>query len=243
MPGLLHSRCSARCCLRPRGLVNRPWRKGSRRNAVLALAAGVFGPGVNVSFQLGRLEFQFPRDVFADAIHRAATAGADFFFIRQVVLVVDLPQLIPIDLAPLAAAMAFDFGSLAWSGEVFRFVGRRRPVLRSSPPSSLLYNFQAACFVTFKPILPVQIVVQIARWPPHDLSPKSAVPRHLSLHDLASMDWADAYTRDELLRQTTLFRWLSKAHRCVGPTRAKEAAESPVGIIFVTDAGPPVSAI
>jgi hypothetical protein len=27
-------------------------------------------------------------------------------------------------------------------------------------------------------------------------------------------------TRHELLRQTTLFRWLSKAHRCVGPRHA-----------------------
>ncbi|MFH1922356.1 MAG: hypothetical protein ABIP48_21040 [Planctomycetota bacterium] len=36
---------------------NRPWWKGSRRNAVLATTASVFGPHVDVSFQLGRLEF------------------------------------------------------------------------------------------------------------------------------------------------------------------------------------------
>jgi hypothetical protein len=95
---------------------NRPWRQWSRRNAVLAITASVFEPHVDMGLELGRLEFQFPRDVFADAVHRAAT-GADFFFIRQVVLVVDLPQLIPIDLAILAAAMAlyFSFDSLVRS--------------------------------------------------------------------------------------------------------------------------------
>jgi hypothetical protein len=61
-----------------------------------------------MGFQFCRLVFQFAGDVFADAVHRATTAGADFLFIREVVLVMDLPQLVPIDLAPLAAAMTFD---------------------------------------------------------------------------------------------------------------------------------------
>ena len=40
----------------------------------------------------------------------------------------DLPQLVPIDLAPLTTAMAFDFGFgfLVPRRGVFRFVGRRR---------------------------------------------------------------------------------------------------------------------
>lgn len=80
-----------------------------------------------VGFQLGRLKLQFSRDVLADAVHRTTTARAYLFFIREVVLMVDLPQLIPIDLAPLAAAMAFDFGFdfFVGSREVFRLVGRR----------------------------------------------------------------------------------------------------------------------
>ena len=73
---------------------------GAAEDTVLATTASVFGPRVDMGFQLGRLIFQFPRDVFTDTVHCAATAGADFFFIREVVLVVDLPQLVPIDLAP-----------------------------------------------------------------------------------------------------------------------------------------------
>lgn len=43
-------------------------------------------------------------------------------------LVVDLTQLVPIDLTPLATAMAFDFGSdfFVRSRGVFQFVDRRR---------------------------------------------------------------------------------------------------------------------
>ena len=49
-----------------------------------------------------------------------------------------------------------------------------------------------------KPLLPVQIVVQIARWPAHRVSPKSAVVQRFSIHDLTSMDLPDAYGSDEL---------------------------------------------
>jgi len=107
---------------------NGPWRQRGRGDAVLATTASVFRPYVNMGFQLGRHIFQFPRDVFTDAVHRAATARTGFLFIRQVMLVADLPQLIPIDLTPLATTMAFDFGFgfLVPRRGVFRFVGRRR---------------------------------------------------------------------------------------------------------------------
>ena len=56
---------------------------------------------------------------------------------------------------------------------------------------------QTARSVTLKPLLPVQIVVQIAWWPSHHVSPKSAVIQHSSIHDPASMDLADAYAADD----------------------------------------------
>ena len=86
---------------------NRPLRKRSRTDSLLAAAAGVFRADVDVGFQLRRLQLQFPRDVLADAVHLPATARADLLFFRQVVLMADLRQLVPVDLAFLAvAAMA-----------------------------------------------------------------------------------------------------------------------------------------
>jgi len=64
---------------------------------------------------------------------------------------------------------------------------------RNALPEAEDVDLQAAGSVTFKPLLPVQIVVQIARWPSHRVSPKSVVLQHSSLHDLASMDLPDAY--------------------------------------------------
>ena len=58
-------------------------------------------------------------------------------------------------------------------------------------------DLQAARPVAFQPLLPVQIVVQIARWPAHRVSPKSAALQHSSIHDLTSMDWPDAYASHE----------------------------------------------
>ncbi len=60
-----------------------------------------------------------------------------------------------------------------------------------------LIDRQAARCETIEPFLPVQVVVQIASWPSHDVSPKSAVSQHSRIHDLASMDLADAYRLDE----------------------------------------------
>jgi len=60
-----------------------------------------------MGFQLRRLQFQFTRDILADAVHPSATARANLLFFRQVVLVADLRQLVPVDLAFLApTAMA-----------------------------------------------------------------------------------------------------------------------------------------
>ena len=86
---------------------NRPRRKSSRTDARFTAAAGVFRPDVNMGLQLRRLQFQFSRDILADAVHRSATAGAELLFFRQIMLVTDLRQLIPVDFAFLAAtAMA-----------------------------------------------------------------------------------------------------------------------------------------
>lgn len=89
---------------------NRPWWKRSRTDAVFASTASVLGTHMDMSFQLGRLVLQFPRDVLADAVHGAATTRARLFLVVQVVIVDDFPELIPIDLAFPAAAMALHFG-------------------------------------------------------------------------------------------------------------------------------------
>ena len=83
---------------------DRPRGKRSRTHAIFAAAAGVFRADVDVGFQLRRLQLQFPRDVLADAVHPPATARADLLFFRQVVLMADLRQLVPVDLALLTAA-------------------------------------------------------------------------------------------------------------------------------------------
>ena len=83
---------------------NRPLRKRSRTDSLFAAAAGVFRTDVDVGFQLRRLQFQFPRDVLADAVHLPAAARADLLFFRQVVIMADLRQLVPVDLAFLAVA-------------------------------------------------------------------------------------------------------------------------------------------
>ena len=99
-----------------------PWCNGSRGDAVLAPTASVLGSHVDMSFQLGRLKFQLPSDVFTDAVHRATTARAHLFFVGQVVLMANLPQLVPINFAFLTTTMAFDFdlSVLVRSGGVFR---------------------------------------------------------------------------------------------------------------------------
>ncbi len=82
-----------------------------------------------MGFQFRRLKFQFTRDVLANAIHRQATAGAHFFFFRQVVLVVDLRQLVPVDLAFLApAAMPAYVDTLVVGTCQFWKIGARRRV-------------------------------------------------------------------------------------------------------------------
>jgi len=55
-------------------------------------------------------------------------------FFPEVVLVVDLLQLVPIDLTPVATTMAFDFGSdfFVRSRGVFQFADRRAGPNRTS---------------------------------------------------------------------------------------------------------------
>ena len=65
---------------------------------------------MNVSFQLGRLVFEFSRDVFTDAVHLVSAARTHLFFRFQVVVVWDLMQLVPVNLAILPAAMALNIG-------------------------------------------------------------------------------------------------------------------------------------
>ena len=80
-----------------------------------------------MGFQLRRLQLQFSRDVLADAVHLSATAGADLLFFRQVMLMADLRQLVPVDLAFLAAtAMALHVDGVVGTREFRRIaVGRQ----------------------------------------------------------------------------------------------------------------------
>jgi hypothetical protein len=107
---------------------NRPRRQRRCRDAVLATRAGVLGTDVNVSFELGRLVLQFPRDILADALHRPPTARARLVFLLEVVVVVNLMELAPVDLAFLAAAMSFEFaaGFRIRRGGHWQLVGQRR---------------------------------------------------------------------------------------------------------------------
>ena len=66
-------------------------------------------------------------------------------------------------------------------------------------------DFQAAGFVILKPLLPIQIVVKVAQWPSHIVSPKSAKYQHPSLHDLTSMDCSDAYAVGAVGRSATTY--------------------------------------
>ena len=136
----------------------RPWWQGSRLDAVLATTASVFGPHVKVSFQLRPLEFQLPRDVLTDAVHRAATARTLPFFFRQVVGVHDLWQIVPIDLAFLAAtAMAFDFDFIARAGSIVGLVRHRQVQLEQM---SLPFAFRETLSPSAKrpPFVPGQFV-------------------------------------------------------------------------------------
>ena len=107
---------------------NRSRRQRSCRDTILTTRASVLGTDVNVSFELGRLVLQFPRDVLADALHRPPTARARLVFLLEVVVVANLRQLVPVDLALLAAAMGFHFvaGFWIWRGGHWRLAQERR---------------------------------------------------------------------------------------------------------------------
>ena len=71
---------------------------------------------MNVDDQFGWLKFELPRDVLADTNHLAAAARARFFFIRQVVLMANLRQFIPVNLASPATLMLLTSVSASASG-------------------------------------------------------------------------------------------------------------------------------
>ena len=59
--------------------------------------------------------------------------------------------------------------------------------------ASVIYCPDDAGIETFKPLLPIQILVQVAMGSSHRVSPRNAVVQHSRLHDPASMDLADAH--------------------------------------------------
>ena len=96
---------------------NRPRWKRSGRDAVLTTPAGVFRADMDMGFQLRWLKLQFTRNVLTNTVHPSAAARTVLFFFAQVVLVADLRQLVPVDLAILTAtAMATQVDALAVAG-------------------------------------------------------------------------------------------------------------------------------
>ena len=83
---------------------------GAAETPFLQQRQAYLGSHVDVSLKLGRLIFQFSGDVLANPVHLATTARALLFFRLQVVIMANLPELVPVNLPLLAAAMAFDFG-------------------------------------------------------------------------------------------------------------------------------------
>ena len=76
-----------------------------------------------MGFQLGRLQLQFSGHILADPVHLSTTAGADLLRFRQVVLMADLRQLVPVDLAFLpATTMALHLDGVGSTGG-FRKIG------------------------------------------------------------------------------------------------------------------------
>jgi len=86
--------------------------------------------------------------------------------------------------------------------------GAARPLIEGRSRNSFLeaelLDFQVDGLVILKPLLPIQIVVEVDRWTSHIMSPKSAMFQHSSLHDLTSMDLPRAYIRSSVIhrRQT-----------------------------------------
>ena len=86
-----------------------------------------------------------------------------------------------------------------------RGAGAARPLIEGRSRNSFLeaelLDFQVDGLVILKPLLPIQIVVEVDRWTSHIVSPKSAMFQHSSLHDLTSMDLPRAY----LMNQVSFF--------------------------------------
>ena len=103
---------------------DRPGWKGSCRDPILATTAGILGPHMDVSLQLGRLVFQLPRDVLTDAFQRATTTRAVPLVFRDVVLMDNLWQFVPVDLSFWTTTpMAGNFNFVGYKDRIFLVAG------------------------------------------------------------------------------------------------------------------------